>query len=189
MLDKRERILAAAARLIVDNGLKCSMSAIAEEANVATGSLYNYFASKEDLVRGVYGRVAEVMTERVVVEHHAETAHRDRVRHYIAQYIDFIWEDPQRARLFDYLTNNPLVTLSEAQDIFGAFSKHSVDMLAAAQEAGVVRAGPPALMSSFVRGAIRNTLKHRRFNPKPMALAEREHLTAMCWDSIAANGS
>ena len=60
--DKRERILLAASRLIVRNGLQCSMAAIAEEAGVATGSLYNYFDSKEALVRGVYGRVAEEMT-------------------------------------------------------------------------------------------------------------------------------
>ncbi|UXN72331.1 TetR/AcrR family transcriptional regulator [Devosia sp. A8/3-2] len=56
VLDKRERILAAAARLIVRNGLQCSMAAIAEEASVATGSLYNYFDSKEALVLGVYTR-------------------------------------------------------------------------------------------------------------------------------------
>ena len=58
--DKRERILAAASKLIVVNGLQCSMSAIADEAGVATGSLYNYFKSKEDLVGGVYrGRLRE----------------------------------------------------------------------------------------------------------------------------------
>ena len=56
--DKRQRILAAAARLIVRNGLQCSMAAIAEEASVATGSLYNYFASKEELVLGVYTQVS-----------------------------------------------------------------------------------------------------------------------------------
>ena len=66
VLDKRERILAAAARLIVRNGLQCPMAAIAEEASVATGSLYNYFDSKEALVLGVYTRVTELMTERLV---------------------------------------------------------------------------------------------------------------------------
>lgn len=183
--DKRERILAAAARLIVENGLQCSMSAIADEAGVATGSLYNYFKSKEDLVLGVYGRVAASMTERLVVTHDASTSHRDRIRHYIAEYINFIWEDPQRARLFDYFTNTPALSGAELIGLFTAFTTYSNAMLAAGKTAGVVRDAPEALMASFVRGAIRNTLKRRRDNPEPLTLAERQQITSMCWDAIA----
>ena len=183
--DKRERILAAAARLIVQNGLQCSMSAIADEAGVATGSLYNYFKSKEDLVLGVYKRVAAVMTERLVVTHDGATPHRDRIRHYIADYIAFIWEDAERAVLFDYFTNNPLITYDDAVEVFRPFVTYSIDMLAAGKKAGVVRDAPETLMASFVRGAIRNTLKRRRVNPEPLTLAERQQITAMCWDAIA----
>lgn len=185
--DKRERIIAAASRLIVRNGLQCSMSAIAEEAGVATGSLYNYFDSKEALVRGVYGRVAEVMTQRLSISQDPAMTHEERVRQYIERYIDFIWEDPLRARLFDYLDNNPLMPISEAAEIFGQFVDHSSEMLKAAQTAGVVRAGPILLMASFVRGAIRNTLKRRRMNEAPFLPDERAHLAQMCWDAVAAH--
>ena len=186
--DKRERILQAAAKLIVQNGLQCSMSAIAEEAGVATGSLYNYFKSKEDLVRGVYGRVAEVMTGRLAAEPDPGIPHRDRIRRYIADYIDFIWEDPLRARLFEYLDNNPLITINEAGAIFGPFVDHSSAMLEAGQREGSVREGQVSLMASFVRGAIRNTLKRRRTNPAPLTALEREQITGMCWDAIAVHG-
>ena len=187
-LDKRERILAAAARLIVENGLQSPMSAIADEAGVAIGSIYNYFRSKEDLVRGVYGRVAEEMTARLAVPHDPATSHEARVRHYIAAYIDFIWEDPLRARLFDYLDNSPL-TSGEAAAIFGPFVDHAVGMLDDARGARVVRDGPLSLMASFVRGAIRNTLKRRRTNPNPLEDGERTLLADMCWAAIAAEGS
>lgn len=185
--DKRERIIAAASRLIVRNGLQCSMSAIADEAGVATGSLYNYFDSKEALVRGVYGRVAEVMTQRLAAPLDVESTHEARVRQYIERYIDFIWEDPLRARLFDYLDNNPLMPISEAAEIFGQFVEHSNGMLKAAQAAGVVRAGPILLMASFVRGAIRNTLKRRRMTETSLSQEERAQLAQMCWDAIAAH--
>ena len=114
-IDKRERILATASRLIVKNGLQSSRSAIAEEAGVATGSLYNYFDSKEALVRGVYGRVTEQMTELVTVETAPEMPHDVRVQRYISQYLEFIREDPLRAQLFDYLDNTPFITLSDAK--------------------------------------------------------------------------
>lgn len=184
--DKRERILAAASRLIVRNGLQCSMSAIAEEAGVATGSLYNYFDSKEALVRGVYGRVASEMTARLSEPAETDTAPAARVRWYIETYTDFIWEDPLRARLFDYLDNTPLITFEDAKAIFGPFVDHAIEMIGAAQDAGVVRPGSPTLLASFTRGAIRNTLKRRRLSPEPLRADERALIAAMCWDAIAA---
>jgi AcrR family transcriptional regulator len=186
ILDKRERILAAAARLIVRNGLQCSMAAIAEEANVATGSLYNYFDSKEALVLGVYMRVTELMTERLVTPPDPASGDEERVHRYIDNYIDFIWEDADRAALFDYLDNNPLITLNDAKTIFGAFVEHGIAMIEAAQAAGVVRSGPSTMIMSFVRGSIRNTLKRRRMTETKLSVADRQLVAAMCWAAIAA---
>ncbi len=184
--DKRERIIAAASRLIVKNGLHCSMAAIAEEAGVATGSLYNYFDSKEALVLGVYGRMAEQMTERLSVPPDPSKTPAERMQVYIADYVDFIWSDPQRARLFDYLENNPLITLADAKVIFGAFVDYAIDLIVAGQQSGDFRAGSPTMMASFIRGAIRNTLKRRRYFPEPFTKAERDVVIDMCWSAIAA---
>lgn len=184
--DKRERILSAASKLIVQNGLQCSMSAIADEAGVATGSLYNYFKSKEDLVSGVYSRVAASMNEQVVADPDPTLPHETRIRQYIAAYIDFIWEDETRAKLFEYLDNNPLMSLTEAHRIFGSFVDHSTIMIEAAGRDGVVKDGAPMMMASFVRGAIRNTLKRRRRGPAELSELERSLIAAMCWDAIAA---
>lgn len=186
VLDKRERILAAAARLIVRNGLQCSMAAIAEEASVATGSLYNYFDSKEALVLGVYTRVTELMTERLVTAPDPASSGEEPLRRYIENYIDFIWEDADRAVLFDYLDNNPLITLSDARTIFGAFVEHGIAMIEMAQAAGMVRAGPATMIMSFVRGSIRNTLKRRRMTETRLSAADRQLVADMCWAAIAA---
>ncbi len=184
--EKGERILAAAARLIVRNGLQCSMAAIAEEAGVATGSLYNYFKSKEELVLGVYMRVSAEMAEYLMVEDDLALPPGERVQLYIERYIDFIWADPQRARLFDYLDNNPLITLEDAKTVFGPFVVHGIAMIEAAQSAGVVRAGTPTMITSFLRGSIRNTLKRRRLSETKLRPDERALVTAMCWAAIAA---
>lgn len=184
--DKRERILAAAARLIVRNGLQCSMAAIAEEASVATGSIYNYFASKEALVLGLYTRVSEEMADRLVTPSARDSSAEQQVRSYIEGYIDFISEDPERARLFDYLDNNPLITFNDAAAIFGPFVLHGNTMIEAAQAAGVVRAGTPTMIMSFLRGSIRNTLKRRRLTETRLARADRQLVVDMCWAAIQA---
>lgn len=184
--DKRQRILAAAARLIVRNGLQCSMAAIAEEASVATGSLYNYFKSKEELVLGVYTRVSAEMAERLMVAADPELNAREQVGLYIERYIDFIWEDAERARLFDYLDNNPLISFDDAKTVFGPFVLHGIAMIEAAQAAGVVRAGTPTMITSFLRGSIRNTLKRRRLTETVLAPADRQLVADMCWAAVRA---
>lgn len=184
--DKRDRILAAASRLIVKNGLHCSMAAIAEEAGVATGSLYNYFASKEALVLGVYGRMADQMSARLSVPPDPAKSPAERMQVYIADYVDFIWEDAERARLFDYLENNPMITLGDAKAIFGAFVDYAIDMIRDGQEAGAFRAGSPTMMASYLRGAIRNTLKRRRYAPGALSSEERQLVIEMCWDAMVA---
>lgn len=185
-LDKRERIIAAASRLIVRNGLQCSMAAIADEAGVATGSLYNYFASKDVLVRDVYGGIADVMHARLATDFDPGLGHAARVRNYLERYVDFIWEDPERAALFDYLDSSPVLSAAQAGELFQEFIAHAGAMILAAQEAGAVRAGPPKLLASFARGAIRHTLKRRRANPAPLEPDERALIIDMCWQALAA---
>jgi AcrR family transcriptional regulator len=87
VVDKRERILSAASELIVKNGLQCSMAEIAQVAGVATGTLYLYFASKEEMVRGVYQRLTAKVGASLIIEHEPEVPHETRVRRYIDDYI------------------------------------------------------------------------------------------------------
>lgn len=184
-VNKRDRILDAAAQLIVENGLQCSMAAIAERAGVATGSLYNYFPSKKALVLGVYVRVGEEMALAMMTEHADDVDYETRIRRYIADYAAFILADAERARLFEYLDNSPEVSLEDIAATFAGFIDYARRLFEGGQKAGVVRAGPPYLLGSFVRGAIRHTIKRRRLDPTPIEAAECDWIAEMCWQAVA----
>jgi AcrR family transcriptional regulator len=184
--DKRERILAAAANLIVRNGLQCSMAEIATTAGVATGSLYNYFKSKDDLIWGVYQRLTEEATAALVVEHDPETPHEKRIRRYIEDYIEFIWADRDRAVLFEYLSNVPLIPASELRRAFAPVTAFTSKLIEEAKAAGLLRDLPVSDMGGFIGGGIRNVLKWRRSDGSPLTQAERDHIAEMCWSAIAA---
>jgi AcrR family transcriptional regulator len=52
--DKRDALLAAAARVIAAQGLSAPTAVIAREAGVSNGSLFNYFETKADLFNQLY---------------------------------------------------------------------------------------------------------------------------------------
>lgn len=194
-ISKRDKILDAAAELIVTTGLQCSMAAIADLAGVATGSLYNYFSSKDELVRGVYTLVGEKMAAAVIVDHPIDTPHEQRIKRYISDYIAFILEDPRRQRLFEYLDNapelmhsqltRPELSASEIATAFSSFLTYSGALFAEAQQAGVLREGSAYLLGSFVRGAIRHSIKRRRMvDPDPIATSECDVIADMCWRAV-----
>ncbi len=63
--EKRERILKAAAKLLGREGpSRVRMGDIAKEAGVSHGSLFSYFATKDDLVRAVIQRGEAMERER-----------------------------------------------------------------------------------------------------------------------------
>lgn len=185
VVDKRKRILAAASQLIVRNGLQCSMAEIAQTAGVATGSLYNYFASKEDLIRGVYRQLTEKMAAVLIVPHGPEVPHEARVRRYIEDYIDFIWADPARATLFEYLSNVPLLAPGELRRLFAPMTDYTTRIFSEARAAGVLLDRDPHFMGAFVGGGIRNTLKWRRAEGALLSASERREIVDMCWSAIA----
>ncbi len=62
--DKRERLLTTALGLFIRDGFDRTPTArISREAGVATGTLFHYFPTKEDLVNGLYLRCKDRMVE------------------------------------------------------------------------------------------------------------------------------
>jgi AcrR family transcriptional regulator len=56
--DKKAALLKAALKLFTERGFHGTSTAqISKEAGVATGTLFNYFPTKEDLINGLYFEV------------------------------------------------------------------------------------------------------------------------------------
>lgn len=185
-LDKKGRILNAAAELIVQNGLQSPMSAIAMAAGVATGSLYNYFKSKDEMIAALYERLAGEIADAIIMEIDRTISHRERLMRYVYAYIAFIWADRSRAILFEYLSSVPLIPPSQLANVFRRVTEYGQTLLIEAQADGVLRDIDASLMGAMIGGGIRNCLKWRRIEPDDLTDEERRHIADMCWDAIAA---
>lgn len=183
--DTRARILAAAARLILGSGLEFPMSRLAREAGVAVGSIYNHFPSKHHLIVGIYRDIAEQIEAALTVAPPAAATPEARIMAYIHAYIDFFWSDPDRAILFEYLSNAPLIATPEVAGLFKALRRYNSGLFAEAQAQGILKPMPPRAMAGFVGGGIRNALRWHRIDKRPLTDAQRDDIARMCWAAIA----
>lgn len=161
------------------------MALIAETAKVSTGSVYNHFPSKEGLILEVCRQLARTMEETLVHPIDRSIPYKDRVDAYVGAYVDFIWADADRAILYDYVTNSPAISIAEVGAIFEKVTEHSIAVFSEAQEGGPGWGISPKLAGSFVRGAIRNTLKRHRATGEVLNEAQRAGIMRMCWNALA----
>ena len=93
--EKRSRILRATLDLVADNGLHAApVSKVAATAGVAAGTIYHYFASKEDLIEALYLDMKARLGELLVSLVDRSLSYPDQFRR--------IWRG-----LYDYLTARP----------------------------------------------------------------------------------
>jgi len=66
-MNKNEQILKTALKLFVDNGFHgTATSKIAQESGVATGTLFNYYATKEILIVSLYNSIMKSMDDFII---------------------------------------------------------------------------------------------------------------------------
>lgn len=187
--EMRERILAATARLIVSNGLEFPMSRVARESGAAVGSIYNHFPSKHDLIVGVYQQIADQIEPALTASSIKDDDLKSQIMTYVHAYIDFFWEDPDRAILFEYLSNAPLIATPDVARMFKALRAFNYELFARAQAQGILKPMPPRSMAGFVGGGIRNALRWHRIDKQPLSDAQRSDIAQMCWAAIAIEPS
>jgi AcrR family transcriptional regulator len=73
--DSRERIIAAASRIMARSGLeRTSISAIAREARVSRQTLYNHFETKQEIIEQALETAASSAAERIIAAAQANTS-------------------------------------------------------------------------------------------------------------------
>ena len=78
--EKRSALLKAAADAIAVEGVGVSTSRIAKEAGVATGSLFLYFPTKDDLLNQLYSSIKQEITESMLAKYPQDASVSEKMR-------------------------------------------------------------------------------------------------------------
>jgi AcrR family transcriptional regulator len=139
MNDKRTQLVEASIDLFAEEGFwNTPTTRIVKHAGVGTGTLFNYFGSKEGLIEEVYLQLKKEWADYIVSGWPEQATVRDQVRHLWYRYIDWGMQYPERYALKQQLRLSELVNddMHDQQEDSLAFA---VDLFNRAVSSGVLR--------------------------------------------------
>jgi AcrR family transcriptional regulator len=107
-MDKTQVIISTAIRLFVQNGFHgTATSKIAQEANIANGTLFNYFATKEILIISIYNSVVKKMDDSIMESFESRTVSKESFRSLFLATLQWNIQNPIEYHYLQQFNNSP----------------------------------------------------------------------------------
>lgn len=188
--NKRDRILLAAKRLFVQQGFHSTpTSAIAKEANVANGTLFHYFKTKEDLINVLYSETQRSYSIIATAGVNDEKTIKRKVRLFWYNTVKWALNRPQDFLLLQQYNNSPFIsqlTKKEPPEYIG----FHYDLIDEGKLKGILKDIPTDLMYQLMayqlQGFINYLFQHEEFQQNSTSLSMAFEFY---WESIIKKDS
>ena len=168
-VDKREAILNAAVRLFSTQGFQQTTTAqISKEAGVATGTLFNYFESKSELIRQLHLHCRDSMAEALQIDRESQAPYLGAFRTIIERGVRWGLGNPSMFWFFEqyHLSLSYGGRFGEEQDFFDHF-----DFIGEFIERGIregrLQRRPGMVIYTILISAVAGTVKHLLLTGQP----------------------
>ena len=155
--EKRNAITAAAVRVIAAQGLSAPTAAIAKEAGVSNGSLFNYFETKAELLNQLYRELKAEMGAAATTGLPAGDDAREQLRHIWTHWLSWATASPGKRRALAHLDVAGEVT-SDSRRVAGEALSPIREVLARSYRHGPLREAPPAFVVALMSALADTTI-------------------------------
>jgi AcrR family transcriptional regulator len=147
--DKRTAILAAATEVVATLGLSAPTAKIAKGAGVAEGTLFTYFANKDELLNRLYQELKMDLRDAMMTGYPAGKSLIDRNRHVWDRYIGWGSAHPLKRRAMRQLVVSDRITEGSKKLVRDAFEEFD-DMMRECAAGGAMSRQPPSFVSAIM---------------------------------------
>jgi AcrR family transcriptional regulator len=182
--DKKDAIFKAMLELISKHGFHSSpMSEVAKQADVAAGTIYHYFKSKDELICALYLKLKEKQVENLFKNDDTSKPFKERFRNFYLQFINEAIKNPKEFYFLEQFSNSPfLSTIPKAE--LSQLDMPIYDFLRKAVFTQVLRDIPPKILVAFVIGNAISIIKLQLSGEFQMNSSDLELAFFACWDGI-----
>ena len=184
-MDKKEQIYKSALKLFNQKGFdKTPTSLISKEAGVATGTLFHYFKTKEDLINSLYLRCKEYMLIRVFQGVKEEKTYKSKLKKIYRNFLQWGMANKEAFLFFQQFSNSPYI-----RDLTRQEGKSKLDNLVTFLKEGIeqdiLRGNDPEYLQLVISNLFSANLYYLLTNPHLAASEEfLEDSFALLWDGI-----
>jgi AcrR family transcriptional regulator len=182
--DKRNAILEAAIHVFAKRGLTAApTSGISEQAGVAEGTLFTYFATKDDLINALYREIKLELGDAMMSGFPRKKSVRIRLRHVWDSYVNWGAANPEQRKVLAQLTVSEVLT-KESRDAAGAPFVEFQATIRDAIEQRVLRSDLPAELISKSLVALGEATIDLMMSKRSKAKQYRDSGFQMFWAGI-----
>jgi AcrR family transcriptional regulator len=147
--DKRTAILEAATEVVAMLGVSATTAKIAKGASVAEGTLFTYFANKDELLNRLYLELKTDLRDAMMTGYPAGKSLIDRNRHVWDRFVGWGSAHPQKRRAMRQLAVSERITEESRKLVANAFGDFD-DMMRECAAGGAMRRQPPSFVSAIM---------------------------------------
>lgn len=186
-MSKRQQILNATIDLVSEMGLYATpISLIIKESNVAAGTIYYYFKSKNELIDTLYSELKEEMGKAIIQNIDNEFTFKDKFFLIWKNLFLYYKTNPKKFEFLEHYASSPLVK-NEIKEINQRHYREAIMFFESGIQLGVLRDLPLNLLinlvfsdvSTFIRMIIMNEIE---YNDQLL-----KETIQSSWDSIKIN--
>jgi AcrR family transcriptional regulator len=164
--NKRNAILDAATRLFAERGLAAApTSEISRRADIAEGTLFTYFRTKDDLINSLYREIKLELADAMMSDFPRKKNVRTRLRHVWDRYVNWGIANPKQRKVLAQLQVSEVLT-KESRDAGSAPFVEFQTMIRDAIDGRVFRNDLPVeLISKSLAALVEATIDLTASNP------------------------
>ena len=184
--DKRCAVIHAALDLVAEHGFHgAPMAAVAERADVAAGTIYRYFESKDALILETF-RFLEDMLYEVVMERYPEGATvRERYLHVAGTLMRYLIESPREFRFIEQFQNSPYGAHRRREKMLGKGDRNLVlDLFEEGKREGIVKDLPIPVLLALAFGPLMQICRDAALGFVTLDNRLLADSVEACWDAV-----
>lgn len=162
-------------------GLK--MAEVAKEANIATGTLYIYYKSKEALINDVYIETKKDIINNLLNQKHQSETFYTTFKNIWVSYFKFCFENPEKMLFCEQFFYSGYISNEVKAEVDLLFEPMH-EMLRTAQANGLVKQIDVEILFAQMHGAIHEIVKVLIKQKKQIGSNQLQRCFDMAWDSI-----
>lgn len=186
-MSKKNDIFDATLELIVEEGMQAvTMSKILERAGVGSGTLYNYFSGKDELLYELFGQIMQKMSDSIMIGYDETADVRLRFNHLSSGVLDYVIQNYDENNFIDQYSYLLHKLKPEDPLFINAFTEAFGKTLKAGQNQKIILDLEIPVLIYIINGILISVVKGYKNNKYDLDESKKRSILDICWNSVRA---